>query len=206
MKTSTHSFLKAVGTMALVGVLLLFSSCTEEIASENLHAVEAKGKKARPLKAQVNFVFDFQNTAPQNIVPCPGTPPPAEGENPIALFQTVVSGNMSHLGNLQPGTAFDDENNIPLSGSYLVPQSCDATTTFPVLVSNYSSFYVAANGDTLYASEDVWIDFSTGTFMGTAVIMGGTGRFADASGSWELTNGTFDGVGASWEIIGEITY
>lgn len=211
MKTINHLLPRIVVGVTLGGFLMTSYSCVQENASADnwdapeLNAVYAKGKKARPIKAQLDFVFDFQNTALQNIVLCPGTPTPPPGQNPIALFQTIVSGNMSHLGNLQPGTEFDDGNNVPLSGSYLVPQTCDGAT-FPVLVTTYDSFYVAANGDMLYAQENVFINFATGTFQGTAIIQGGTGRFSGATGSWDLIGGTFDGVGASWEISGEMTY
>lgn len=208
MKPIHQPFSKTIFKVALLAVLLFSFSCSQDSSTEDLNAVYAKGKKSRPIKANLDFIFDYQNTAPQNIVPCPGTPPPPPGQNPIALFQTIVSGNMSHLGNLQPGFEFDDANNVPLSGSYLIPQSCDATTTFPTLVTTYTSVYVAANGDELHALEEVFINFATGTFEGTAVVQEGegSGRFTNATGTWNLINGTFDPVGASWEIAGEITY
>ena len=194
--------------------LLLAFSCTqdtapEDLGSETLKAIEARVEVFRPMKAQLDFLFDYDNTAEANIVPCPGTPPPGTIPtlpNGIALFQTIVSGNMTHLGNLQPGAEFDDFKNEPISGSYLIPQSCDAVDTFPLVYTTYASVYVAANGDELYALEEVVINFATGTFEGLAIIQDGEGRFEGASGEWELKNGTFDGVGASWEIEGEITY
>lgn len=208
MKPIHQPFSKTIFKVALLAVLLFSFSCSQDSSTEDLNAVYAKGKKSRPIKANLDFIFDYQNTAPQNIVPCPGTPTPPPGQNPIALFQTIVSGNMAHLGNLQPGFEFDDDNNVPLSGSYLIPQSCDATATFPTLVTTYTSVYVAANGDELHALEEVFINFATGTFEGTAVVQEGegSGRFTNATGTWNLINGTFDPVGASWEIAGEITY
>ncbi|MDM9632680.1 hypothetical protein [Robiginitalea aurantiaca] len=217
MKT-INSYLKNLffGT-SILAVLALAFSCTEDTASEDigseeLNAVSIKGKKARPIKAQLDFLFDYENTAPANIVPCPGTPPPGtipELPNGFALFQTIVSGNMAHLGNLQPGSEFDDDKNEPISGSYLIPQTCDAIGTFPFEVrTTYLSVYVAANGDELHALENVRINFATGTFEGEAEVQihDGNGRFKNATGKWVLKNGTFDSVGASWEIEGEITY
>ena len=208
MKPIHRPFSKTIFKVALLAVLLFSFSCSQDSSPEDLNPVYAKVKKSRPIKANLDFIFDYQNTAPQNIVLCPGTPEPPPGQNPIALFQTIVSGNMSHLGNLQPGFEFDDANNVPLSGSYLIPKSCDATTTFPTLVTTYTSVYVAANGDELHALEEVFINFATGTFEGTAVVQKdeGSGRFTNATGTWKLINGTFDPVGASWEIAGEITY
>ena len=156
-------------------------------------------------KAKLNFDFDYSN--PTNIVPCI----PIQG---VALFKTIVSGKMSHLGNLQPGLEFNEDDNEPISGSWFIPVSCtpkDQTTINTV----YRSVYVAANGDELHAVEEVTLTFTSprgGTFQGTSTVNGAdsTGRFKDASGSWNSVNGVFDalpgGDGASWEIEGEITY
>ncbi len=72
----------------------------------------------------------------------------------IALFKTIVSGKMSHLGNLQPGFEFNEDDNEPISGSWFIPVSCyplNQTTINTV----YRSVYVAANGDELHAVEEV---------------------------------------------------
>jgi hypothetical protein len=204
--------------IAVAALLLISYSCSTETSSVDLkgslelNGVYAKGKKARPIEAKLHFMFDYENTAGVNIVPCPGAPAQSPGANPVALFQTIVSGNMSHLGNLQPGSEFDDAANVPLVGSYLVPESCDGTS-FPTLETVYNAVYVAANGDELWATENVSITFMdarSGFFVGTSEVVGGTGRFEGASGAWELKNGIFDalpgGEGASWEIEGEITY
>ena len=218
MKTTNQPFLKTTSGLALMAVLLFSLSCSTETSSVDLkgslelNGVYAKGKKARPIKAKLHFIFDYENMVGVNVVLCPGAFLPPLGANPVALFQTIVSGNMSHLGNLQPGSEFDDAANVPLVGSYLVPESCDGTS-FPTLETVYNAVYVAANGDELWATENVSITFMdarSGFFVGTSEVIGGTGRFEGASGAWELKKGIFDalpgGEGATWEIEGEITY
>src|SRR5687768_1994693 len=83
------------------------------------------------------------------------------------------AGNISHLGKT---TAFTDDQFGVLATGVL-----SATYTF-----------TAANGDTLevWLLGDSEVDFATQTvtFSGAATVLGGTGRFANASGS-----GTFSG-------------
>ncbi len=211
MKNHSTLIRKSFLGMAFAALLLLSYSCVPDSSSEDvngdaaLKAVEAKGKKARPIKAQLNFDFDFVNTPPGDITLC-------TGGLPIPLFQSLISGNVSHLGKLQPGQSFED---LTREGSLLIPESCDSTG-FPNSVNSietvYSGVYVAANGDELYTIERVTISFtslpdtSVGTFSGIGEVIGGSGRFADAEGTWELIGGTFASGSASWEMEGEITY
>lgn len=211
MKTINHLFSKALTLGAMLAIFLLALSCSQDTSSEaieggeELNAVTAKGKKARPIKAQLDFTFDYSNQI--NIVPCV----PAQG---VFLFKTIVSGNVSHLGNLQPGIEFNEGTNEPISGSWFVPVSC--TPKGPTTIeAEYRSVYVAANGDELHATEVVTLTFTgdrVGTFVGTGTINGqlSTGRFKFASGMWEAINGVFDatieGNSASWEIDGTISY
>jgi hypothetical protein len=211
MKTIKQILSRIVPGVALGGFLMFSYSCTQDSAAADiggapeLNAVYAKGKKARPIKAQLDFAFDFVNTPVADIETCAGGPP-------ITLFNSLIQGNLSHLGILLPGQSFPEAENLPVSGSYLTPVSCNSGT-FPTLESVYNGVYVAANGDELYTEESVAItftnppaDFTVGTFEGTAEVIGGTGRFEGASGQWALIGGTFgDGI-ANWEVSGEITY
>ncbi|MGB5316456.1 MAG: hypothetical protein WBN56_10685 [Robiginitalea sp.] len=196
---------------SLLAIFILAFSCSQDTSSgdldgaETLNAVEARAGKTRPIKGQLDFSFDYSNDL--NIVSC--------GVPGVALFKTIVSGNMSHLGNLQPGSEFDEVLNEPVIGSYLIPISCQIVAPPPAVVLNavYRSVYVAANGDELHATENVLLTFMSeraGTFVGTVTIDGGTGRFKDATGTWNTNNGIFDasveGNTASWEIEGEISY
>ena len=215
MKPINRYLKNALFGTSLLAIFVLAFSCSQDTSSgdldgaETLKAVEAKAQKTRPIKGQLNFSFDYSNNL--NIVSC--------GVPDVALFKTIVSGNMSHLGNLQPGSEFDEDKNEAVIGSYLIPVSCAIAATPPpvVLETEFRSVYVAANGDKLYAMEKVTLTFNpddpevrTGTFEGTATIYGGTGRFTYATGNWVMKNGVFDatveGNTASWEIEGVITY
>jgi hypothetical protein len=213
MRTVNQYLKNAFFRPILLALILMAFSCTQDTMTgdldeaETLKATEARATAARPIKAQLDFLFDYVNTPPESIIAC-GLGP--EGPR---LFQTLVSGNMSHLGKLEPGLSGDG---IPLSGSYFMPVSCSASfTPGLVLTTEYTSVYIAANGDELHAIEYVTITFAdanTGTFEGMTEVNGtdSTGRFAGAEGGWELKNGTFNaeppGAGASWEIRGSITY
>ena len=215
MKTLKSNFKSVFLKTSLLSFVLLAFSCSQDTSSEDLNgaeslkAVEGKAQATRPIKAQLEFQFDYDYTPPTSIVLC-GLGFPPEGP---ALFQTLVSGNMSHLGRLEPGMSGDG---IPLSGSHFMPVSCSADVSQGlVLTTVYRSVYVAANGDELHATERVIITFTeerSGTFEGTGEVNGAdsTGRFAGASGGWDFMNGIFDalpgGAGASWTMEGEITY
>lgn len=211
MKPINRYLKNALFRTTLLAIFVLAFSCSQDTSSgdldgaETLKAVEAKAEKTRPIKGQMDFSFDYSNN--RNIVSC--------GVPGVALFKTIVSGNMSHLGNIQPGSEFDEDENEAVIGSYLIPVSCAIAAPPPAVVLNteYRSVYVAANGDKLYATENVTLTFQSeraGTFVGTVTIDGGTGRFEGASGYWVSNNGIFDasveGNSASWEIVGEISY
>jgi hypothetical protein len=70
----------------------------------------------------------------------------------------------------------------------------------------------AANGDEIWTESTTYITFVddgtylNGTYTGTWVITGGTGRFAGATGSATVNNGVFDEVGSHHNSVGTITY
>jgi hypothetical protein len=62
------------------------------------------------------------------------------------------------------------------------------------------------NGNTLDYSWEVVLDPATGLLLGTEVVLGGTGRYAGASGTWSSVGViTGDGVG-TFEYSGTLTY
>ena len=71
--------------------------------------------------------------------------------------------------------------------------------------------FTTANGDLLYTTTTGYAvlrpDFSGVNFFNTETVTGGTGRFANASGT-ATRNGstTFSDGSATWEIAGTITY
>lgn len=68
-----------------------------------------------------------------------------------------------------------------------------------------------ANGDEIWTESTSYITFGDdtytfGTYIGTWVITGGTGRFAGAIGSATITNGVFGPEGSHHNSVGTITY
>lgn len=223
MKTMKPLFMKTIKGGALIAVFLISYSCSDEGNSSDfgggpeLNAVYAKGKKARPIKA---VLANYADPNEQTPLIC----------NPevysFGLTRNIISGKMSHLGNLQPGVS-DEVTGEILSGSFGVPFSCEINTdTFRELYTIYEVTYVAANGDKFVTEEYVSIlfpnttasgdvDYSTGTFTNTLDgdgnpipirIIGGTGRFEDAAGELFFMNASFGPEGSNWELTGEIVY
>ena len=225
MKTIKLHCLKPFFGMAVAALLLISYSCSPEGNSSEfgdgpeLNAVDAKGKKARPIKAKL---FNFPDPNEQAPLICN----PQEFLFP--LTRNIISGQMSHLGNLQPGVS-DELTGDVVSGSFGVPQSCEINLgTFRELTTVYRVTYVAANGDKFVTEEYVSInfpndtetgeiDYATGTFTNTLdsngnpipiqIVSGlGTGRFENATGELFFMNASFGPEGSFWELVGEITY
>ena len=71
--------------------------------------------------------------------------------------------------------------------------------------------FTAANGDLLYTTTvgqaTLKPDFSGVTFSNIETVTGGTGRFANASGSaTRIGSTTFSDGSATWDILGTLTY
>jgi polyvinyl alcohol dehydrogenase (cytochrome) len=102
----------------------------------------------------------------------------------------VAEGRASHLGHFTHfGTLLleptDDPNVFAISG----------VTT-----------YEAANGDQLYASLDGTLNVLTGEGSGIDTWVGGTGKFADASGTAYLTAQIFPDGTFTFELVGFVTF
>jgi hypothetical protein len=68
------------------------------------------------------------------------------------------------------------------------------------------SHYTAADGDQLYAAISGTVDFGTGAITATATYVGGTGRFANASGSSALLGQLLAGGALTITAVGSISY
>lgn len=66
--------------------------------------------------------------------------------------------------------------------------------------------YTAADGDELRALLSGELDTSTGTITATVTYVGGTGRFADASGSSSLAGQMLEGGAVRIVVAGDIDY
>ena len=71
---------------------------------------------------------------------------------------------------------------------------------------NASSTYTAANGDKLYAVFSGHLNNQTGAVTATVTYVGGTGRFANASGTAILSAQLFPGGSVQASIKGTIDY
>jgi hypothetical protein len=221
MKTQTQSSLKAMFKLAMLALLMVVFSCSQETVldpeldgTENLNAQAAKGKKARPIKASL-FNFPDPNQTVGDLLLCAPEFP---------LTRNVLGGNMSHLGKLQQGTKYDETDMKPISGSFGVPTVCTPTNLeASSLETEFTVYYVAANGDQFVTKEFVTIDFnlvdfpdySVGTFTNTLddfgdpipiEIVSGTGRFEGATGELYFVDAVFGPMGTTWDLVGEITY
>ena len=173
----------------LLVTLFIGVSCTSESISDLDSANKKTNQKERPMKG------NFSNT-------------PVEGLDPFICLPDVLGiplttnhlfGNVTHLGKLQ-------------DGSLGLPQTCEVydLATFTLRIT-YNTIYVTPNGDELYGFSETFVTpapptFTTGTFTGTVEIVGGTGRFDDASGGWDFVNASFVGDNSTWQIDGSITY
>ncbi len=68
------------------------------------------------------------------------------------------------------------------------------------------SHYISASGDELHADITGAVDMTTGAIFGTATYVGGTGRFATASGSSQLVGQMLGGGALTITAHGSILY
>ena len=177
---------------------LFIVSCqpgSDELASPSSSArLEERSSQSRPFSATLSASINFEA----------GVPPTAcSGDLPgLALLDYSVSGQATHLGNLG-------------SSSNLHHESCNVNGAELELTTSISGQLVAANGDKIYYTADDVIDVTNfvfqnglpGTITGDWTITGGTGKFEDASGSFEI-NGLVDftTLSLTFTANGTITY
>jgi hypothetical protein len=182
--------------------LALLASCSKEsdematpASSNNGIEKSLAAPQTRPFEAILFAAVDANSINP---------PTACTGDAPFAAPDFVLSGDVSHMGHIQFSTLHHDACNLSL-----------AAIPF-LLTTSVSGQIVAANGDYItYTGNDV-VDVTsyalqqpnpTGSITGTWTITGGTGRFAGATGSFDI-NGTVDFVTNTFscQCLGTITY
>ena len=116
----------------------------------------------------------------------------ATGVGQFAANQSDFTGSgiAAHLG------AYTEVGNVTFA----------PTSTPGVLAVTGWAHYTAANGDQLYASISGTVDTTTGVIAATATYVGGTGRFANASGSSTLAGQMLGGGALTIAAAGNIDY
>lgn len=176
--------------------VLLLASCKKENISESISPAESPTATISKAKVTRPFTGDISNAG---VPDAPGVS--CSGAFPIS-GKNFIYGNVSHMGRLK-------------SGSFGIAQVCEVTDfdTYLALNITYKEIWVAANGDQLYSNTVIDVvgnpldGGATGTWTGSSVITGGTGRFEGATGHFNPLNGHYfaDGT-ATWSVKGEITY
>ena len=100
------------------------------------------------------------------------------------------SGNATHLGR------YTEVGHVTFAG----------TSTPGVLAVSGWAHYTAANGDVLCAAISGTVVQGTGAINATATYVGGTGNFANASGSSTLTGQMLGGGALTISAVGNISY
>jgi hypothetical protein len=177
--------------------IILLASCSKESddmatpASSN-GIEKSQVARPRPFSAILIAIAD------------PNSPPtPCSGDVPFAAPDFFLTGDVSHLGGINPQL------------SSLHHTACDVNVSTMLLTTSVSVDMLAANGDVLHATGNDVVNVAalltqtgtTGSITGTWTINGGTGRFANATGSFSI-NGIVDFVTNSFscECVGTITY
>lgn len=175
-----------------VMIMAACNTSSDELATPNgLSTITPRSQQPRAFHANLSGTLDL-NSAP---TACSG--------GPIALLDYFISGNATHLGNLNAAL------------SKLHHDDCDLNLETLLLSANVSGQLVGANGDLIYyTGNDVINVFNyltesgpNGPITGTWTIDGGTGKFEDATGSFTI-NGLVDFATLSFNVVadGTITY
>ena len=181
--------------LSLIAVCVLFMTACQQgdeiVSPSGELRMDQRSNQARPFHADLSGSLNFNS------------PPTAcTGDAPLALLDYHMSGNATHMGEL-------DET------SFLHHDDCNLSISEFLLTTSVSGELVAANGDVVYYSGDDVIDvfnFLTGSgpngpITGVWTITGGTGRFEDASGTIEISGIVdFQTLSFTAEANGTITY
>jgi hypothetical protein len=204
-KQLEQTIMKKITIIALS--ITFFTACKKDIHEMNSNTMEQvdlasktnanSAKVTRPIA--VNFYSSVNLASPNLTCTLPGIP------FAIANSGYFLHGNATHLGVINAQTSIGQDGSCNLNDATLIL----STTT--------EGQIVAANGDKItYTGSDaidlnnVFIGGTTATITGLWTITGGTGRFAAATGSFQI-NGTVNVAAAQGPTLsftgeGTITY
>jgi len=177
----------------LLSVLFLAAcnSSSDELASPSSAAITTRSQQARAFYGNLAGALNV-NSAPTACT----------GLFPLAVVDYFMSGNATHLGNLN-------------ASSFLHHDDCNVDVTTFLLTSSVSGHLVGANGDWIeYTGQDTVNIFNyatnsgpNGPIYGTWTITGGSGKFTGATGSFRI-NGLVDFATLGFNVVadGTITY
>lgn len=183
--------------LSLIVLSVLFlAACqnsTDDLASPGKSQIAPRSQQARAFQATLSGALNLESA-----------PTVCSGDLPLPILDYFISGNATHLGNLD-------------ASSFLHHDDCSIDLEAMTLTANVSGHLVGANGDWIeYEGEDV-VDIlnfvvppgpdPSGPITGTWTITGGTGRFEEASGSFTIS-GIVDFTTLSFNVVavGTITY
>jgi hypothetical protein len=175
-----------------VMILAACNSSSDELASPGVSTpISQRSEQARAFHANLSGALNIESA-----------PTACTGLFPLSVVDYFVSGNATHLGNLD-------------ASSFLHHDDCNVDVATFLLTSSVSGHLVAANGDWIeYTGLDTVNIFNyatesgpNGPFTGTWTITGGTGKFEDASGSFTIS-GLVDFATLGFSVVadGTITY
>lgn len=175
--------------------LMVLASCeqaNEVVSPETLSPIGQRSQQPRPFNADVSGSLDLTSA-----------PTACTGDLPLALLDYTLSGNATHLGNMDADL------------SILHHDDCDLSFATMLLTTSVSGQLAAADGDLVYYTGDDVINVfnlltgsgPNGPITGTWTITGGTGRFEGATGTLTLDGLVdFTTLNFTAEVEGNITY
>jgi hypothetical protein len=185
--------------------IILLTSCKKNMPSDTMIPEEvasktdaAKAKITRSIK--VDFFSSADPSSPTLTCTLPGVP------FAIANSGYFLHGNVSHLGLINSETSMGLDGSCNLNGSTFIL----STTTAGRIVANNDDMITYTGSDEIDLNNIIFNGGTKATITGLWTITGGTGRFAGATGSFQI-NGLVDVAaagGPSFSITGEgtITY
>jgi len=178
----------------------LFASCSKESENSATPSSVTQGPSANARTAKI-FKANFYSSVDVN----PAIPPTqCSGDLPtLANPGYFLHGTATHIGEIISTQSRGQD------------LTCNLSFTTMLLTTSISGQIAASNGDLIYYTGNDVIDASNfltgagtdGTIVGTWTITGGTGRFAGATGSFDISGPADFATGTfSFEAIGTINY